>query len=201
MRDYSQNGEQAIILKFFENHGIIDNFLDIGAFNGVDMSNTMGLVKSGWCGVCLEPSKLAFEALQNTHRDKSHIRCMNLALAKDTGTILLYDAGGDGASTTVEKLKTQWENGACAKFTEVQAQSISAKDLLKDVGEYHDFVNIDTEWTSAENLFRLLEAGLDFNLLCVEHDDDPQGIIAKLPDGIVVHAQNSVNLFLEDRRA
>jgi len=200
MRDYSQNGEQEVILKFFQDRDAGDTFLDVGAFNGVDMSNTMGLVEAGWRGVCLEPSKRPFESLQSAHR-KNNVRCMNLALAKETGKILLYDADGDAASTTVEKLKTQWENGACAKFTEVQAQSISAKDLLKDVGEYHDFVNIDTEWTSAENLFRLLEAGLDFNLLCVEHDDDPQGIIAKLPDGIVVHAQNSVNLFLEDRRA
>jgi FkbM family methyltransferase len=197
MKDYSQNGEQAVIFQFFGNYA--GKFLDIGAYDGKDMSNTMGLVEKGWKGVCLEPSRPAFEALERNHKDTG-VQCMNLALSNATGTVLLYDANGGGASTTVEKLKNQWVAGGCVKFTPVMTPCVSAPDLLKKTGGYHDFVNIDTEWTSAENLLALLAAGLRFRLLCVEHDNKPDEIASKLPPGIVVHHKNKVNLILEDRR-
>jgi hypothetical protein len=48
---YSQNNEQEIILNFF--NGRIGRYLDIGAFDGVSMSNTLALVELGWQGTAI----------------------------------------------------------------------------------------------------------------------------------------------------
>ena len=44
--NYSQHNEQEIILNFF--NGRIGRYLDIGAFDCVDMSNTLALAELGW---------------------------------------------------------------------------------------------------------------------------------------------------------
>ena len=31
-------------------------FLDLGAYDGVDLSNTRALTELGWAGVCIEPN-------------------------------------------------------------------------------------------------------------------------------------------------
>ena len=56
--DYSQNGEQLIIEKYFGDFkGIL---LDIGANDGETLSNSRSLIKKGWQAVLVEPSESAF---------------------------------------------------------------------------------------------------------------------------------------------
>lgn len=51
MKDYSQNGEQAHILHYFDVMGIDRGHLvDLGAGDGVTMSNTRALLNKGWTG-------------------------------------------------------------------------------------------------------------------------------------------------------
>jgi FkbM family methyltransferase len=50
---YSQFDEEEFILKFFA--GFTGRFLDIGAFDGVSMSNTRALLERGWRGMLVEP--------------------------------------------------------------------------------------------------------------------------------------------------
>lgn len=58
MKDYSQNREQAVILRNLA--GINGTLLDIGANDGITFSNTRALVELGWSGVLVEPSRTAF---------------------------------------------------------------------------------------------------------------------------------------------
>lgn len=51
MIDYSQNGEQAVILETFDVLGITKGHLvDLGAGDGVTMSNSRALLTRGWTG-------------------------------------------------------------------------------------------------------------------------------------------------------
>lgn len=51
MKEYSQNGEQAHILHYFEIMGIKKGHLvDLGAGDGYTMSNTRALLEKGWTG-------------------------------------------------------------------------------------------------------------------------------------------------------
>lgn len=74
MKDFSQNGEQAIILKYFgvaqieARGGYVatqpGTVLDIGANDGVTLSNSRALVELGWNAVLVEPAEIAFRKLQ-----------------------------------------------------------------------------------------------------------------------------------------
>lgn len=52
--DFSQDGEQAIIERWAA--GRVGSFLEVGAYNGVDYSNTRALMLDGWSGVAVEPA-------------------------------------------------------------------------------------------------------------------------------------------------
>ena len=61
--NYSQNNEQEIIINLFK--GKRDGkFLDIGANNGVTLSNTFALANFyGWSGLLVEASPKAYQRL------------------------------------------------------------------------------------------------------------------------------------------
>lgn len=61
MQDFSQNREQRIILDFFGAHR--GTFLDIGANDGVTLSNTRALALLGWSGILVEPAPMAYRKL------------------------------------------------------------------------------------------------------------------------------------------
>lgn len=61
MKDYSQNGEGAIIAKYFGDfRGCV---LDVGANDGILLSNSRALVELGWQAVLVEPAETAFQKL------------------------------------------------------------------------------------------------------------------------------------------
>ena len=53
-RYYSQYGEDFILWNFFDykEHGF---FIDVGAFDGKHLSNTLSFEEHGWKGICIEP--------------------------------------------------------------------------------------------------------------------------------------------------
>ena len=73
---YSQKDEQDYILRAVE--GIITGtFLDIGAYNGEDYSNTMCLVERGWSGIMVEPGLEAFQALLARHGRANNLKLIH----------------------------------------------------------------------------------------------------------------------------
>ena len=54
MNKYSQNNEQEFILNYF--NGYKGTFLDLGAYDGIELSNTRALMELGWLGMCFEPN-------------------------------------------------------------------------------------------------------------------------------------------------
>lgn len=61
MKDFSQQGEQAVILKYFgDQRGVA---LDVGANDGITLSNSRALVGLGWSAVLVEPAAPAFRKL------------------------------------------------------------------------------------------------------------------------------------------
>ena len=54
---YSQNGEDYILCNFF-NFKQNGYFIDVGAFDGVHLSNSYCFEQLGWKGICIEPQSL-----------------------------------------------------------------------------------------------------------------------------------------------
>jgi FkbM family methyltransferase len=88
--DYSQHGEQALILQFFEGQPP-GRFLDLGAYDGLTDSNTRALSDRGWHGVCVEACPATFVRLVENHRDNPKIECVNAAVMPRPGLVRLHD--------------------------------------------------------------------------------------------------------------
>lgn len=176
MTDYSQNGEQKIILEIFGD--FVGRFLEIGACDGKLVSNTLALVERGWSGVMVEPSPRAFVALQERHGANEKLTLVHAAVGLERGISKFWEeATIGGYSTTEEGNRAKWQHLAAFPQRPFWIPIMSLWDL---VGEFHhcagaepgpiDFLTIDTEGTSID-LFR----GFLFNeihprVVCVEHD-------------------------------
>lgn len=74
---YSQAGQDVWVLQRIGNKGF---FVDVGAHDGVESSNTFALSKAGWGGICVEPNRESYARLIDNRR------CMAIntaAVAKD----------------------------------------------------------------------------------------------------------------------
>lgn len=95
---YSQHDEEQIILDFF-GHTHIAAFLDIGAYDGVFISNTYQIWKNGWYGIYIEPSPRSFLALQNniTH----NCQLFNTAIVTDDRKLIKFYDNQENAKFSI----------------------------------------------------------------------------------------------------
>ena len=64
MKFYSQLGQDKFLFENFFRGMRGGVFVDVGAYDGVALSNTYYFEKElGWQGICIEPNPLAFEGL------------------------------------------------------------------------------------------------------------------------------------------
>lgn len=192
---YSQGQEEAHIVEYFKSRTAPGSLLDIGAFDGKVFSNSLRLIEMGWSAVCVEPSPVPYAALSELHKGNSRVQTLRAAVAPVAGVIDFYDTNGDAVSTTNLAHKSKWEAGSKIKFQHIQVPAVTAKDVVDKYGKSYDFVNIDTENTNLEVLKAFVAAGLRFELLCIEHDNQHPAIVAMFP-GCQPIFQNAENLLI-----
>ena len=92
MKFYSQYGQDKWLYeKYFKNkkNGV---FLEIGADDGIDKSNTKFFEDIGWYGMCIEPSPKRFKLLENNRT----CICENYALSNKVDEVDFMDISGWG---------------------------------------------------------------------------------------------------------
>ena len=177
MKDYSQSGEQAVILKYF--HNKIGSFLDIGANDGITFSNTYALALKGWCGSVIEPSPKAYARLKALYENTDRVQAINVAIGKEDGVITLKESGsilgnGDVALVSsfdekeVERFKkiTSWED--------VNVYCISWKTLTSRISLTYEFISIDIEGSELDVLPYMDFDAMDTQMLCIEWNSKPE---------------------------
>ena len=65
---YSSHQQDMCILELMK--GKTGFFVDVGAGNGINGSNTLLLEKNGWSGICIEPNDILWNALKNQSQRK-----------------------------------------------------------------------------------------------------------------------------------
>ena len=167
MTDYSQDGEQAHILAACpESAG---RFLDLGAWNAFEKSNTRALFEKGWDGVMVEPSPVPFANLQAEYgRYFGRISLVNKAAGLKPGTLHFWITD-DAVSTSDPVIYKKWK-GTAKYVSELDVEVITLDELYYIFGKY-DFVNFDTEGTSVALFRRLMEMGERPRCICLEYDD------------------------------
>lgn len=178
---YSQNGEDLIILEYWDHHCTLlsDNptVVEFGANNGTDLSNSKLLIEQGFSAILIEPSAV-FKQLKELHKNNENVFCENVAVGAKNGTIDFYESGAHvpGGSdkalvstADVRELK-RWPD---VKFEKKIVQVVDVKTLRHKYPGDWDVISIDVEgldWVVLQQI-DLNEVGC--KLLCIEWNSVP----------------------------
>lgn len=165
MHDFSQTGEQAVILEYFGDYK--GTFLDIGANDGKTFSNTHALALLGWTGVCIEPTESAYGKLCDLYKDTPQIHTFNICIGAATQEVDFYESADTLVATTKAEEITKWERNCGMVFQKMKKQMLSFSDFV-DLCYYKtfDFINIDTEGVDFEILQQIFLGNVQ--MVCIE---------------------------------
>ena len=142
-------------------------FVEFGATNGVELSNTHLLEKElGWNGILAEPAKV-------WHRDLEANRNVEVSKA---AVWSLSGANMKFLETSAPELSTlkrfSGSDQHVRKGTTYEVETLTLMDLLLSMKAppYIDFISIDTEGSEFEILKNFDFSKFSFGLLCIEHN-------------------------------
>lgn len=198
---YSQSNEEGIILNYFGNY--VGTFLDIGANDGITLSNTYALSQKEWTGCCVEASPKAYDRLKEAHPFNKHIEYYKFAIGSINGKIILHESNehlvGKGdiglLSTVKESELKRW--GDAQVFTKIEVPVKTFKSFLSMTAHYSfDFISIDIEGMELEVLPQMDLKKLETKLICVEFNGKEKEKFDALilPQGFYLIHQNAENL-------
>lgn len=167
----SQFGQDALVLKLLGERKGMGYFVEFGAIDGLNNSNTFYFEKAlGWSGILSEPSKRWHEKLRENRDCHIDERCVYSC----SGCNLQFGDTGEwkGGNTLISFANA---DGSNREFTDVYSvETVSLTDLLDKFGapKYIDFLSIDTEGSELEILKPFDFDQYQFGLLLVEHNFD-----------------------------
>jgi FkbM family methyltransferase len=126
-------------------------FVDIGAFDGIEGSNSLFFENLGWGGVCIEPNPEKFELLTQVRKCK----CVKCAISNKNGTAQFFQIKeGNNSPTALSGLVEEFSETSIARiqtYNLEESQSFDYIDVeckrfndLIDVSDI-DYLSIDTE--------------------------------------------------------
>lgn len=172
---YSQNDEEEVILKFFgEFQG---SFLDIGAFDGLHLSNTRRLLELGWSGVMVEPSPSNFLSLLANCSKFPKATFVNAAMSGSSVPLVPFcietTPERGWASTITQDLVNAPGYIIAAHPAKTYIKPITPSDIVDAFGVF-DFISLDAEWEDEIIWAAMPESAIKHcQLLCIEPRDIP----------------------------
>lgn len=167
----SQYGEDSIIDYFFKSKGISSGFfVDVGAADGVEHSNTYNLGINGWSGILIEPDEVAFNNLLKLYGNNKSIKLINEAVYSTSEKRPFYKEPGQ-ASTLSEQFRDKVIGLYGIKY---DTKMITCNPLYSILDRLSSPKNIDFLSIDAEGIDMIVLDTMDWDrytvsLLCVEH--------------------------------
>lgn len=166
MKFYSQLGQDRNVLQYYKNK--TDGFfVEVGAWDGIELSNTYALEKHGWKGVCVEPLPQRYEALVKNRSCK----CYNVAVDMESGKELEFVVAEmlSGDLQRLDKERVAREYGLSKR---IPVKTLNFTDLLNDANapQFIDFLSLDTEGSEYDILKGLDFQKYTFGYISVEHN-------------------------------
>lgn len=144
-------------------------FVEFGATNGIDLSNTLMLERHfGWHGILAEPARQWHEALRKNRRADIDFRCVWAR----TGDCLEFTEAGVGELSTITRYVSRDMNGYLRSGGEkFVVESISLGDLLKYYNAPYrlDYISIDTEGSELP-ILEAFSFERDISIFTIEHN-------------------------------
>lgn len=178
MMYYGQNNEDELI-----NNLIISKYgkdfkgtiLDLGANDGITLSNSRFFIENGWSGVLVEAGKLPYDKLMKNILPKTI--AINSAIGNQNGNLTFYEsknllnANDVGLVSSLVSNETQrWRNAGIG-FTEYQVECFTWESFIDKFhlkNQNFDIISIDIEGMDYEVLTQMNLTELDCKVLCVE---------------------------------
>ena len=165
---YSQLGQDKKVYDFYK--GKTEGyFVEIGAYDGIALSNTYAFEKLGWKGVCCEPLPSRFSDLIKNRT----AHCCNQAVYHTTGLTVSFDIEGDaGMLSGIDKHIDAHKNVVNKNKKTVSMLTISLNDLLErfEAPPFIEYLSLDTEGSEYEILRTLDFNKWQFGIIDVEHN-------------------------------
>ena len=167
---YSQLGQDKEVLTFYKNkkNGY---FIEIGANNGITLSNTYLLEKKyNWKGICVEPIPEIYNILC---KKRPNSFCSNYAVYNESNLELLFDIANkndllSGISSYIDCHK----NTVDKNKKQIKVKTITMNDLLDtyNAPNFIEYLSLDTEGSEYEILKCIDFNKYTFGLIHVEHN-------------------------------
>lgn len=171
----SQYGQDEFVADRLNQRGGV--FFDIGAYNGVTLSNTYYLeTQLGWTGIAVEPSRDAFTRLQ------AERRCIvvNGCIAEAPGRTQFLEIEGAAAmlSGRIDRFHPRHRTRIAREIAEsggqerrVDVPCFTVEQLAREHGiERIDYLSVDTEGGELAILQSIDFRALDIRLVTVENN-------------------------------
>lgn len=192
---YSQQDEEAYITQYF--NGKLGTFLDLGAFDGINLSNTRRLMELGWGGVCVEPHPITFAKLEHNCAGFPAVNCYQFAMSDKNETVDFF-ANDTYYSTIKEDELSRWTGVHFFQKSQVQTQSFEHFMSYSPYKTF-DFISIDCEGVDYEILSQINLTEVGCKLICVETNNvNVEKYISYISqfENFSLIAQNSINLIM-----
>lgn len=166
----SQLGQDTQVLDFYQNK-TNGYFVEVGASNGIDLSNTYLLeTKYGWKGVCCEPIPFKFEELV---QNRPNSVCVKEALYHESGLNVTFDISAhssmlSGITEHIDKHRATVDEDK----TIVTITTVTLLDVLDQAKApaFIEYLSLDTEGSEYEILKPFDFSRYTFGLIDVEHN-------------------------------
>ena len=181
MKFYSQNGQDQLIYKiFFQKFTEPGVFIEIGADDGIENSNTFFFEESlNWRGICIEPRAEAYaQLIQNRN-----CLCENVAIGENAGVhpFLSISGYGKGLSGLLDyyddrhrvRIANEMDSPVAKQSTveKIDVQVVRLEEVLSKHAITHiDLCSIDTEGSELNILESIDFSKYHFNLLLIENN-------------------------------
>jgi FkbM family methyltransferase len=177
MKFYSQDGQDKFIVEKLIKYQKGGFFLDIGAFDGVELSNTFYMEKNlAWNGICIEPNPEVFKQLEKNRT----CMCLNYCISnkRETAKFLSVHGWGVMLSGLIEMFnqkhmdrieQTIFDYGGSKEIIEIQASPL--KDILEEYDvTVIDYCNIDVEGGEMSVLNSIDFSKVDIKIFTIENN-------------------------------
>jgi FkbM family methyltransferase len=148
-------------------------FVEFGATNGVDLSNTYLLeTKFGWTGILAEPAKIWAEDLVKNRKCHIDYDCV----WSKSGEVLEFNEVNAAELSTIDTFSSVDEHATTrTSGTKYPVNTISLLDLLKkyNAPRVIDYLSIDTEGSEFEILSAFDFDAYQFRVITCEHNYTP----------------------------
>jgi FkbM family methyltransferase len=176
MTYYSQFEQDKFIYENYFKDKIDGYFVDIGAHDGITLSNSKFFEEIGWKGVCIEPNPKIFELLKLNRTNK----CIMKAISNKTGTAqffqiingpdMLSGLVDDFTQSAIERINNDINSiPEEPEYDYIEVELDTFNNIIDQTKI--DFLSLDTEGNELKILQSINFDKFDINAITVENND------------------------------